>query len=244
MRGQAGTMKAGGEIAGRLASFFLRAVYPSRCPVCGGDSDTHPTSPLCGDCWRGISRREGPACGICARPLNSTLADTCGECLKKRPPFIKAFSFGLYEGALRETVHLLKFQGIKRLAESLGALLAELDLPAVDAVVPVPLSLGSLRERGFNQALLIGRPLAASLQMEFRAWVLEKKKDTPPQVSLTRSERLINLRGAFRAREELKGERILLVDDVITTGATVAECSRALLKAGAGEVYVAALCRA
>jgi len=237
-------MNSGGEITGRLASFFLSAVYPSRCPVCGGDSDTHPTSPVCRGCWESIGPYEGPACGICARPLGSALAETCGECLKKRPPFVRAFSFGLYEGALREAVHLLKFQGVKRLSGPLGALLAGVDLPAVDAVVPAPLSLGSLRERGFNQALLIGRALAESLRVEFRAWLLEKKKDTPPQVSLTRSERLINLRGAFRAREKLRGERILLVDDVITTGATVAECSKVLLKAGAGEVYAASLARA
>jgi ComF family protein len=171
-------------------------------------------------------------------------AGTCGECLKEMPPYTKANCFGPYTGALRTAIHLLKFRSVKRLARPLGELLAELVLPPAELVVPVPLSLGSLRERGFNQTLLIARPLAKRRRLPLERGLLFKKKETPPQSSLSRSARLRNLRGTFAVKEALDGERILLVDDVITTGATASECARALLRAGASEVCVAALARA
>jgi predicted amidophosphoribosyltransferase len=156
----------------------------------------------------------GKPCQVCSRPLKAEHAVTCGECLKEMPPYARAICFGPYTGTLREAIHLLKFRQVKRLARPLGELLADLALPSADLVVPVPLSLKSLRERGFNQTLLMARPL------------------------------LRNLRGTFAVTGSLSGERILLVDDVITTGATVSECTRALLRAGASEVCVAALARA
>jgi ComF family protein len=187
---------------------------------------------------------EGPSCAICARPLLSGHAAVCGECLKKRPPFERAFSFGRYDGALRDAIHALKFQPVKRLARPLGLLLNGFDYPPLDGVVPVPLSNSGLRERGFNQSLLIARVIASRRGAPLMARLLYKKKETPPQVSLSRRARLENLRGAFGVRGKLRGERLLLVDDVITTGATAAECAKALRKAGAGEVYVASLARA
>lgn len=145
---------------------------------------------------------------------------------------------------MKEAIHLLKFGAVKRLARPLGALLAVLDLPPADFIVPVPLSLEGLRHRGFNQTLLIAREVARRTGMPLETGLLYKKKDTPPQVALSRSARIKNLRAAFGARRALEGGRVLLIDDVITTGATAAECSKTLLKAGAEEVYAASLARA
>lgn len=219
-------------------------MYPSACPVCGKATGCSPASPICGQCWDGVLPLGRHSCGICAKPLGSVHAGTCGECLKHRPPYRKAFSFGEYAGTMKEAIHLLKFGAVKRLARPLGALLAVLDLPPADFIVPVPLSLGGLRQRGFNQTLLIAREAARRKGIPLETGLLYKKKDTPPQVSLSRSARLVNLRGAFGARRTLEGGRVLLVDDVITTGATVGECSKTLLKAGAEEVYAASLARA
>jgi ComF family protein len=149
----------------------------------------------------------------------------------------------MYSGTLREAIILLKFQSIKRLSRPLGMLLAGLNLPPTDIIVPVPLSLQGLRERGFNQSLLVARHLSKASGIPLEAGVLYKKKDTLPQVGLTRSARLQNLRGAFGTRNKINGKTVLLVDDVITTGATITECTKTLLKSGAGEVYAASLAR-
>jgi ComF family protein len=186
----------------------------------------------------------GKPCQVCSRPLKAEHADTCGECLKEMPPYAEARCVGPYTGTLREAIHLLKFRQVKRLARPLGELLADLAVPSADLVVPVPLSLKGLRERGFNQTLLMARPFAKRRGLPLEGRLLFKKKETPPQTSLSRSARLRNLRGTFAVRGALSGERILLVDDVITTGATVSECTKALLRAGASEVCVAALARA
>lgn len=163
------------------------------------------------------------------------------------PPFSKAFFYGIYDGTLKEAIHLLKFSGIKRLARPLGLLLAALPLPPVDAVVPVPLRKKRLQEREFNQTALLGRRLAGELAVPLLHDVLEKIRETPHQTGKGREERLKNVRGAFavprRAARTVEGKALLLVDDVITTGTTVGECSGTLAEAGAGSVTVVALAR-
>jgi len=137
----------------------------------------------------------------------------------------------------------MKYGKLKRLTRPLGALLSSLELPAVDAVVPVPLGPLALRTREFNQTLYIGRIVAHQLGAPLMTGVLYKKKDTPPQAGLSRVARVQNLRGAFGMRRKLSGERLLLVDDVMTTGATARACSKVLLRAGASEIHMAAVAR-
>ncbi len=176
-------------------------------------------------------------------PFSSEYSDICGQCLKKAPPFSKVINYGLYEGALAEAINQLKFHGVKRLSKPLGILLQSLDLPAMDSIVPVPLSIKGLRERGFNQSLLIARIVSKKISAPLLMDILLKKKETPPQVGLSAKERLLNLKNAFEVNRDIKGLRLLLVDDVMTTGATVTECSKVLMKAGAKEVIVLTLAR-
>jgi ComF family protein len=176
-------------------------------------------------------------------PFSSEYSDICGQCLKKAPPFLKVINYGLYEGALAEAINQLKFYGIKRLSKPLGVLLQSLDLPAMDGIVPVPLSIKGLRERGFNQSLLIARVISKKISAPLLTDILIKKKETPPQIGLSAKERLLNLKNAFEVKGNIKGLRLLLVDDVMTTGATVTECSKVLMKAGAKEVIVLTLAR-
>jgi len=176
-------------------------------------------------------------------PFSSEYAKVCGRCLKKAPPFSMAVNYGLYEGVLAEAINQLKFHGLKRLSKPLGRLLHSMEIPVIDGIVPVPLNAKSLRERGFNQSLLIARVVSRIRKIPLLMDVLIKKKETPPQIGLSANERLLNLKDAFEVRGDIRGLRILLVDDVMTTGATVTECSKQLIKADAEDVIVLTLAR-
>lgn len=226
-----------------LISGFLNTLYPSRCPLCGSAPDVFSHSPICSSCWSKIKRYTGPSCRICAMPFSSECSKVCGQCLKKAPPFSMVKNYGLYEGVLAEAINQLKFHGVKRLSKPLGRLLQSLDLPEMDGMVSVPLTIKRLRERGFNQSLLMARVISKRIRVPLLMDILLKKKETPPQIGLSANERLLNLKNAFEVKEDIKGLRLLLVDDVMTTGATVTECSKQLMKAGAKEVSVLTLAR-
>jgi ComF family protein len=152
-------------------------------------------------------------------------------------------SYGIYEGVLKEAIHLLKFNKHRRLAKPLALLLADLDLPEADVIVPVPMHIRQLRQREFNQTALIANHLSRITGIPLEIDALKKIKETSAQIDVDRKERLRNLQKAFAASESVQGQRMLLVDDVITTGATVRECARVLAKSGAIEITVIALAR-
>ena len=177
-------------------------------------------------------------------PFTSEYAKICSQCFKKAPPFSMIINYSLYDGVLAEAINQLKFHGLKRLAKPLGKLLLDFDLSGMDSVVPVPLSIKRLRERGFNQSLLLARVISREKKLPLLIDILFKKKETSPQTGLSGKERLLNLKNAFVVKRDIRGLRLLLVDDVMTTGATVTECSKQLMKAGAKEVTVLTLARA
>jgi len=183
----------------------------------------------------------------------------CGECLKSRPLFARAASYGAYEGGLRELVHLLKYHHVRPAANVLGRMTAEAAgevLPEFSSrnplLIPVPLHVSKLRERGFNQSELIARSAwkqmenGSALRFELNCDVLRRRRATESQVGLTREQRQTNLHGAFAVNDAkaISGREVLLVDDVLTTGATVSECARVLRKAGAKAIWVATAARA
>lgn len=179
-------------------------------------------------------------CGI---PVVSSLVLHCETCLKNPPAFSGIVYYGVYDGTMRKAIHLLKFKGVKRLARPMAAMLSELPVPAADGIVPVPLHIARLKEREFNQTALIGRHLSRDLKIPLLLDVLKKNSETPPQTNVSGKERLKNVRNVFIAVKKVKGLRIVLVDDVITTGATVNECAKTLIGAGAESVTVLALAR-
>ncbi len=126
----------------------------------------------------------------------------------------------------------------------MAKLLLDFEMTGIEAVVPVPLSIGGLRSRGFNQSLLLAKTLSDEKNIPLVIDGLLKKVDTPPQIGLSAKERTKNLRGAFISTRQFSGKRVMLVDDVMTTGATANECSKQLIKAGASEVVVMTLARA
>lgn len=222
---------------------FLNILFPESCPVCQQSSSEHATAPLCPECWQSIVPYEGPICKKCGKPLLSEASTICGECLTDEPAFDWARSFGIYENILKKGINLLKYHGKKRLSKPLSNFLCYLDLPAAHAIIPVPVHNNRLRQRGFNQSALLGRYLAKTLQIELILNCLVKIKDTLPQVGLRSKERNENIKRSFSVRNKdlIVGKKILLLDDVITTGATIRECSKVLKKAGAEDIYVIAL---
>lgn len=169
---------------------------------------------------------------------------TCSECLLHKPFFSSVISFGIYSEALREAIHQLKFKGLRRLARPLGNLLSELPVPEADGIVPVPLSKKTLREREFNQTLLLARAISKHSGIPVQMDTLHKKKNTLPQIGLGARERRSNVKNAFESSARATGLRLILLDDVMTTGATARECAKTLIKAGAKEVVVLTLARA
>ncbi|MGA9306617.1 MAG: ComF family protein [Candidatus Sulfotelmatobacter sp.] len=247
----------------QVAASLFAVLFPSDCRICQTPLVRISRLPVCQECLDAMHAIGGGVCAICGERLFSSYAvagaagePRCGLCRRIEPPFARAAAYGSYETGLRELIHLLKYGGVRPAANVLGRMLAEAiatlepELPADSvAVIPVPLHRTKLRQRGFNQAELIAR---AAMKIRPRrdrlhlcAGVLARRRDTASQIGLTSHQRRENLRGAFAvAQPELvKGREVLVVDDVYTTGATVSECSKVLLRAGATKVWVATVAR-
>jgi ComF family protein len=181
----------------------------------------------------------------------------CLLCQRVDPPFERAVAYGSYDGGLRDLIHVLKFQQVRPAAQVLGRVLAETianlekSMPVGRiAVVPVPLHTSKQAQRGFNQAERIARgalkQLSRPKRFDLCMGVLVRRRETESQIGLTRHQRRENMRGAFAVSDPTRilNRDILLVDDVFTTGATVSECARVLLRAGAARVWVATVVRA
>lgn len=221
-----------------------RAVLPPRCLMCG-ELHAGPLD-LCVACLAELPRNT-PACIRCAMPLADE-HEICGECLKSPPPFELAAVPWLYAGAIASLLPRFKFH-----AElACGRLLATLTLEAlrhwegwhgVDLVIPVPLHANRLRQRGYNQALELARPLAREYGLRLAPQGLLRIRETAPQTALSGDARRRNLRGAFAANGVPNEAGVLLIDDVFTTGATLREAATSLRRAGATRVHVLAMAR-
>lgn len=231
-------------------SGLRRALFPARstCWLCQGPADG---GGLCPHCRQEIDRwkRIYYPCHRCGR-LQVEKRSWCPDCAWHMPPFRQARAVGPYTGDLRRAIGRLKYRGEAWLAaeaaELMAQVVAEGNLGA-EVVVPVPLHARRQHERSYNQAELLGRELARLLGLQVDPRALVKVRATAPQVGLTRVERLENLRDAFAPGPQAQfvaGGAVLLVDDVLTTGATARQCSLALLAAGAREVNVVTLATA
>jgi ComF family protein len=256
--------------AGRAAESLFAVLFPSDCRICAAPLVKISRLPVCQDCLAQIHAIGGKVCDLCGERVHATYAlpgadgvIRCPLCSRIAPPFARAVAYGSYEGGLRELIHLLKYGGVRPAASILGRMLAEViaalepEFSAVElaagetaiAVIPVPLHKTKRRQRGFNQAELIARSAlklgAGSGRLSLMVNVLERHRETESQIGLTAHQRRQNLRGAFTVArpEQIKGRSVLLVDDVLTTGTTAAECARVLLRAGAACVWVATVAR-
>jgi ComF family protein len=211
---------------------MLKNLFAGTCFLCRGSAE----GTLCAACEADLPALGGPCCPRCALP--SPRGEPCGRCLARPPAFDRTVASLAYAFPADVLVHALKFRGELALAPLLGGILrraiAAADAPQVTCVAPVPLSVARLRERGFNQALEIARACSAGAPLH--PALLERVRDTRAQFDLPWSERQRNVRAAFHVRQEVAGMSVAIVDDVMTTGATLEEIARALKAAGAARV--------
>ncbi|HEU4352322.1 MAG TPA: ComF family protein [Burkholderiales bacterium] len=203
-------------------------LFGGSCYLCRGAA----ADLLCAACDADLPRLAGPRCPRCA--LDSPRGELCGRCLSEAPHFDATVAALAYEFPADALVHALKFRGELALAALLGKEIAcRVSASEIDSVVPVPLSAARLRSRGYNHAAEIARHL---LPGKLDLALCERSRDTPPQMDLPFAERRRNVRGAFRCTRALAGASVAVVDDVMTTGATLNELARALKAAGATRV--------
>lgn len=233
-------------MASNVLQAALDLLYPRRCSHCEGDVPSGSDA-LCWECRADIRPIVFPFCSVCGNPVEGRISHDYVCYLCREPPrhFDRARSAARFEGVLQHLIHHFKYDQALWLESELvdvieGCFEAQYaDLP-LDAVTCVPLFPMRERQRGYNQAELLGRGLAARIQKPFNASALRRIRATETQTHLTAPQRADNVRGAFEpgSRRRIEGMRLLLVDDVMTTGATLDECSRALKLNGAASVHV------
>lgn len=228
-------------------------VFPPTCVGCGLLLKTSDDIPFCGKCYSEINFIQAPFCTCCGLPFKSQSGENhlCGQCIKDKQYFTAARSVGVYESILLESIHRFKYSQDLISGKALGRLMASHIRPSFksdnyDLIIPVPLHPKRLRQRGFNQAVLLGREISLRFSIPMKTALLKRNVNTLPQVSLGRQDRGPNVKGVFvvEKKGELAHKKVILVDDVYTTGTTVRECAKILLNAGAEEVAVLTLARA
>ena len=234
---------------------LVSVVFPADCSICGELLVHSRRVPICPKCLASFERIPTAACDICGCPLSGLQLKEgqrlCPACQNKTYGFDCARSFAIYQGPLVRAILLLKFEQMEPLgrwfAEKLVEVInSERDKFVADVVVPVPLHRQRERERGYNQAALISKPLARRLRLPHKALLLMRTKARPDKRILNLEERWESVRGAFATRpgSQVDNLRVLLVDDVLTTGATLDACARALREAGAKAVVGLTVARA
>ena len=232
---------------------FLDILFPPRCHYCKGFIPDDDGLHLCPRCREGCRLIRSPLCSRCGIPFVTDQGEDhlCGACAVGPPSFTAARAAALFEGPVRELIHRLKYNGRVQHCRPLALLAARGLGPFVadasaDLIVPVPLHVKRLRQRGFNQAVLLGGILAREWRLPLMRRNLVRIRWTEPQINLSPPERVANVRGAFSVSdpEQIRDKRIILVDDVFTTGSTAAECAGVLFRAKASAVFVVTIARA
>jgi ComF family protein len=225
----------------------LALVYPEVCQLCQGEPATPREGFVGRKCWSQVRFIRPPFCERCGLPFEGAISNSfvCTNCQELEFSFTSARSAAVAKGVVLEAIHRFKYSRALWFENFLADLLVREAAPALrgrpwDLLVPVPLHPLKERERGFNQSALMARHLSQATSIFFEEDVLRRTKPTETQTHLSRDQRAANMQSAFVVRPgaTLKDSRIVLVDDVFTTGATTNDCARALRRAGAAEVCV------
>lgn len=224
------------------AGCLLSSLAPPRCRLCHASLFDHLNPFLCPECVATIEWIGPGACRGCGYPAgpHASHDNSCQRCRGKELRLTAAAAVARYSSGARERVKSLKFRGETEVARPIAGLMAErlraVEFPRIDILVPVALHPARKRDRGFDQARLLVDRLAGLTGLPAGAGLLERTRPTTPQATLRREARLRNMEGAFRAGASVAGKSVLLIDDVMTTGATISECARACRDAGARRV--------
>ncbi len=238
----------------RIFHRILDYILPTTCSYCHSSVGDSGIPFFCATCWADFSPISGPSCPRCGMPYESPEALTrspdhcCLSCRQSPPVFDQALSVGYFEGSLREAIHQFKYRPCRSLGRPLARWMMENIRPVadIDCIVPVPLHTERLRQRGFNQALILAHELSKVFAIPLSYDNLIRVRPTRPQVELSGEERIKNVSGAFSLRcpAEIRRRDVLLIDDVFTTGATMNECASVLKDAGADRVTAVTVARA
>lgn len=229
-------------ILSRKTQQFLNTLFSPICLICG--FSTHTASNLCQTCQQSLPILPHH-CQFCAQFLPSTTISICGKCQQSRPPFDKVYAIGPYAAGIKQLIRQLKFQQQLTAAEALGILLVHKiqtvwyqhqRLP--DLILPIPLHVDRLKERGFNQAIEIARPIQKHCQLPMHVTGISRTKPTLAQSGLTYRQRQANMLQAFEINDDYSGYSIALLDDVMTTGSTLRACSAALKQHGVKRIDI------
>lgn len=237
------------NLAYAASSKLLDALFPPQCMRC--DVLIHQHGALCNDCWQELHFITAPMCGHCGHPFEYDMGEgaLCGACIQDLPAYDSAYSALVFDDVSKRLLHRLKYEDQGHLAPILADWLAShmQRAQSMDAIIPVPLSRKRLFSRRYNQSALVAKPLALRLGIAYRPEWLLRIKHTKPQTGLTRSQRQENVASAFAVpvakQPELIGKSVVLLDDVLTTGATIEACTKALRKGGAQHIHVLTLAR-
>jgi ComF family protein len=238
------------EVVTQLGIGLAEILFPPRrlCPVCSQRESFHQG--LCGYCIQQLALITPPLCERCGRLLrgSQTSAKQCDQCRGAQYYFSRARAVAVYDGPLREILAELKYRYRPDLGLALGELLVEWvkghpEYNRFDLLIPIPLHHEKLARRGYNQAELLAKPLERYMGIRLENDLLLRTKSTSSQNALDKAARISNIQGAFQVKDaaKLRGARVLLIDDILTTGATASEASRILLRAGSLNVTVLTL---
>ena len=208
-----------------------REIPTAHCMLCGNRASAHG---ICEDCWSELPWLAAPCCTICAHPLATP--GICGRCLTEPPQFDHVIAATRYHFPVDGLIQSCKYGGRLATIRALADMLALHKPQQADLIVPMPLSAQRLRERGFNQALELARAVAGSVRAPIDTNLCVKTRDTSPQTRLPWKERRKNIRGAFVVLGDVTDRHVVVIDDVLTTGATLNELARNLKRAGAASV--------
>lgn len=245
-----------GAVFRGFADAVTSVLFAAPCQICGTVLTRAGMLPICEVCLASLKPLCGPTCECCGRPIVSDMVrdakiPKCFACRQETYAFSRARSFAPYTDQMVRAISLMKYEKLTRLGRWFAQRLYEFVqtdpvFQAADVVVPVPLHSARRRERGYNQAELIAKPLAQLLRVPLRPYLLVRTRPRPNRLQLSRRERWLTVRGAYemRQQERVDNLRVLLIDDVFTTGATLDACARALTKAGAKSVVGLTVARA
>lgn len=229
-----------------LGGALLDFAVPPHCSLCKAPLEEHERV-VCEGCWSKVQVITGSHCAACGSPSDESVP-ACTHCENRTPHFDRARILSPFDETIQGLIHQLKYRGKRSIGRRLGAMLGALIASDggsgdLDMIVPVPLHPSRQKERGYNQSALVAHAMEARLGVGVRTDLMARTRRTATQTKLNAAERAQNVAGAFEVRhpESVRGREILLVDDVLTTGATVNACSKVLLEAGAKRVCLAAL---
>ncbi len=229
------------EKAYAAGKFLLSVLYPDRCPLC--DRLLMPGESICACCEKEVGRVRGAVCLKCGKPLSDERREYCFDCTNKKHYFTQGKAVFLYEGKIRSSLYRFKYKNRREYAGYYaGEAAAQFDGwlrgTGVQAIVPIPMYRSKQRLRGYNQAEVFAQALGQRTGIPVDRKLLLRVRNTTPQKELNEHERKYNLKNAFQLRADIvKYNRILLADDIYTTGSTMDEASKTLLEAGATKIY-------